>query len=441
MKKKFSYSAIRLFGHSFRQAWNLLRQEKLFSTIYILGTGLSITMVMTLSIVFYIRIADIYPETNRDRMLIVKRVMEKYGNGSSSGSLSLPFVEACFMSLESAEATAVVYNRWNVNHRIQPEGSREQWPVAVQYVDTGYWRVFAFRFVDGSPFTATDFLSGIHTAVIAESLARRLFGTAGATGRYVSVNFSPYRICGVVRDVSLVTERTYAQLWMPCTVAPDYRSSHSENGAVGRMEAYILAPSARDVEKVRTEALERFRRYAGQFDEIELSIFGQPDRHWQSLFRSLSNAEIDFTRIAIQYGLILLILLLVPAISLSGMADSRMERRLAEMGVRRAFGAPRGVLMRQIVVENFLFTLLGGIVGLLMSYVLILFSSDWIMTLGQKYIDIPPEGTVAVFTPPMLLNLPVFGIALAVCLLLNLMSSLLPAWKASRREIVYSINS
>ncbi|MDR1406928.1 MAG: ABC transporter permease, partial [Tannerella sp.] len=55
----------------FRQAWNIIRQERLFSFIYIAGTGLSITVVMALSIVFYIKLANIYPETNRDRMLVV----------------------------------------------------------------------------------------------------------------------------------------------------------------------------------------------------------------------------------------------------------------------------------------------------------------------------------------------------------------------------------
>ena len=37
----------------FKQAWNLIKQEKLFSSIYIIGTRLSITIVMVLSIVFY----------------------------------------------------------------------------------------------------------------------------------------------------------------------------------------------------------------------------------------------------------------------------------------------------------------------------------------------------------------------------------------------------
>ena len=38
-----------------KQAWALIRQERLFSSVYIVGTGLAISLVMVLSIVFYVK--------------------------------------------------------------------------------------------------------------------------------------------------------------------------------------------------------------------------------------------------------------------------------------------------------------------------------------------------------------------------------------------------
>jgi putative ABC transport system permease protein len=423
----------------FRQAWNLLRQEKLFSSIYIAGTGLSIAAVMVLSIVYYFRTGNIYPETKRDRMLIVKSCTEDYGGGAStSGSLSLPFIEACFQSLESAEAVAAISYAHNKGS-VQADGGRQKWPVRVQRVDTAYWQVFDFHFVDGKPFTGADFRAGIHTAVIAESLAQRLFGTVEATGRYVNLNLRPFRVCGVVRDVSFVTEHTYAQLWTPYTVDDSYKLM-GDGGVIGTMAAYILAPSVRDVGRVREEALANVRRYAGQLDGIEINLHGQPDRQWQTIFRFWADSGPDFGQIAMQYGGLFLILLLVPAISLSGMADSRMERRMAEMGIRRAFGAPKGVLMRQVIAENLFFTLTGGLCGLALSCLLVVSCRDWIMTLGHGVAVLPGRAEM-MFMPSMLFNLPLFGATLAVCFLLNLFSSLLPAWKASRRAIIRSLNT
>ena len=38
----------------FKQAWQLLKQNPLFSSVYVLGTGLGIAMTMSLVIIYYI---------------------------------------------------------------------------------------------------------------------------------------------------------------------------------------------------------------------------------------------------------------------------------------------------------------------------------------------------------------------------------------------------
>ena len=426
----------------FKQAWTLIRQEKLFSSIYIIGTGLSVTIVMIVSIVFYLKIANIYPETHRDRMLTVSMATEKSTKGgyNSSAMLSSHVVETCFKSLKSAEAVTaeLLTMAMEEGNFVQPEGSKEQLPVAVRHIDTQFWTVFPFRFVEGKAFTEADFQSGIPTVVMAESLAKRLFGSATeAIGKQLSINFRQFRVCGVVKDAPYVTRKAYAQLWVPYTT---YSSQYSFTQSLGFLTVCILAPSASAMEQVYQEATENIQRYNQTLTDLEFTINGQPDRYWQMIFRGLSNGTVDFSGLLFFYGFIFFILLMVPAISLSGMTDSRIERRISEMGVRRAFGAPVHRLMGQIISENFLFTLLGGAVGLLSSYLLILLGRQWITQLGELVSMPPPEGIEVVFTPSMLLNLPVLAIALGICFLLNLLSSLMPAWRYSRREIIHSLN-
>jgi putative ABC transport system permease protein len=396
---------------------------------------------MALSIVFYIKLANIYPETNRNRMLIVKSIRAKEANSNWISALAEPVIETCFRPLESAEAVSAVMKVWGDEPYVQPEGSKEQWRVTVKYVDPAFWTVFPFRFVEGKPFSQADFQSGIRTAVIAESLARRLFGTAEATGQTVSLNFTPFRVCGVVKDASFVTGQAYAQLWIPYTTHPDHRITRGPGALMGNMHVYILAPSAGSVERVRREAVDRVNRFAHTLDGVEFSALGQPDRHWESCFRFGSNQKPAFGAILLQYGLVFFILLLVPAVSLSGMTDSRMERRGGELAVRRAFGARRSQLMGQIVVENFLFTLLGGAVGLAASCLLVVAGRNWIMSIGASAIDALPEGVEVALSPGMLLNLPVFALALAICFALNLLSALLPAWRHARRQIIDSLHA
>ena len=92
----------------------------------------------------------------------------------------------------------------------------------------------------------------------------------------------------------------------------------------------------------------------------------------------------------------------------------------------------------QILYENLLLTLLGGLIGLLLSYGLICSLKGWL--LGNYGWD----GTSLVasidLSPGMLINPAIFGYTLLFCLVLNLMSALIPAWRALGRPIVDAIN-
>ena len=94
---------------------------------------------------------------------------------------------------------------------------------------------------------------------------------------------------------------------------------------------------------------------------------GQPAERFANLYRKWSETP-DTKAIILRYMLVIAILLLVPAINLSSMTLSRMRRRMAEIGVRKAFGATGGELIRQIFFENLLLTLFAGVLGLALSY-------------------------------------------------------------------------
>ena len=57
-----------------KQAWALMGQNRFFTAVYIIGTGLAISMVMVMAVVYHIRTANIAPEVNRDRMCYVTYV-------------------------------------------------------------------------------------------------------------------------------------------------------------------------------------------------------------------------------------------------------------------------------------------------------------------------------------------------------------------------------
>lgn len=57
-----------------KQFFRLLRQQRLFSSVYIICTALSVALAMTLFLVLYIKFGPVYPEQERARMAVVDYV-------------------------------------------------------------------------------------------------------------------------------------------------------------------------------------------------------------------------------------------------------------------------------------------------------------------------------------------------------------------------------
>lgn len=75
-----------------KQSWALIRQNPLFSGFYIVGTGVAIAMTMTLMIIYYVKMAPVYPELNRDRTLVCKSMTVEFRKKSGISSSSLRII-------------------------------------------------------------------------------------------------------------------------------------------------------------------------------------------------------------------------------------------------------------------------------------------------------------------------------------------------------------
>lgn len=139
-----------------------------------------------------------------------------------------------------------------------------------------------------------------------------------------------------------------------------------------------------DPDVVRAEAQQNVDRMNANQKELKLLLGGAPDTRLMSLARDNPFDDPDTSRLVLIYIVVITILLLVPAINLSGITLSRMRRRMEEIGVRRAFGATRGELLRQVLAENLVVTLMGGVLGLILSYIAVLCMRDWLLNTSMS---------------------------------------------------------
>lgn len=429
-----------MIGKYLRQSFKLLKQNPLFSSLYVVGTGLAISMVMVLAVLYYIKVGDIYPETHRSRMLVASTVhMQNIENNASNttGAYSATFVKECFYPLKGVEAVTAIgdVESWFV----KVKDVKRPLSALVKLTDAGFWKVFDFSFVTGKPFSEVDFQSGLRVAVVSEEMAQRVFGKTDVVGEFIQLNLADYRICGVVKSPSYALNMSFAQVWLPYTCLSGYDNHQWD--VLGPFEVAILLHSARDAGEVKVQVDEYVRKFNAQpHDGYRLVMHGQPYLYWKTLFRTNDMEDLDFLIVIRQMGLWLLLLLLVPALNLSGMISSRMERRLPEMGVRKAFGATGNRLFSQIVWENLLLTCMGGVLGLMLSFGMVLLAKDWLLTMLDGKAELLPGGVQMSIATDMLFNPVLFVVTFIICVILNLFSALIPAYLALKKDIVYSLN-
>lgn len=419
----------------FRQAWRLLRENRVLSWIAILGTALSICMIMVMVITIKLQNSPVTPEGNRDRTLYVRWMTaeSKEGRGANNGCMSYDFAKVAFKSLKTPEAVAVA-TPFAEAVMVTAPGVKAGATFDLKRTDEDYWKVFDHEFIAGAPYTKADVDAGLFKVVITEEVAKAIYGSIDVVGRPMLVNYTECTVVGVVPTVSSAFEYAYGQVWMPLTTDTNVYSNDDDKIS-GGYSAYILAHSKDDFEKIKEEAEAKRKEFNAGTVSSNALYRGQPDTHFIAHLRTAPNSSVSSKGYIRSKVVSLLLFLLIPALNLSGIMNSRMRKRRAELGVRRAFGAERSNLVSQIFWEGLLQTLLGGLIGLVMSYGAVYLLREMLLSsfytrMGQAAMSINP---MSMITPT------IFLAAFLFCLLLNLCSAILPAWLAARRPIVDSL--
>lgn len=417
----------------YKQALAQLHQQPLISIISILGTALSIFLIMLVVMIQQVKVAPFSPESNRDRFLHVRYMSighKDWGDSNSNGPMSAQTAKECYKSLKIPEAVSM-FCCMPVAAPISLPGTPAI-SADLRQTDDTFFKVFDFRFLSGKPYDKATYDAGLPVAILTESISRSLFGTTESVGKEFLLGHAPYKVVGIVRDVSTLADTSYGQVWVPATATNLINETWCDNH-MGMMSVVILARSRDDFEAIRNEAYKRMDEYnkviaAGGYHLIDRN---RPyDQEKQSISFS-ANQEPNVSDARRQRIIIFVILLLIPAINLSSMTHSRLRQRVSEIGVRRAFGSTRSELVGQIILENLVISLLAGIIGLLISIIFaytgttLLFAQAYSATLNPPTVD-----------AAMLLQPSTFLYALLFCFVLNLLSSGIPAWRASRANIV-----
>lgn len=124
-----------------------------------------------------------------------------------------------------------------------------------------------------------------------------------------------------------------------------------------------------------------------------------------------------------------LIVAIIIILTISNIQTMSVLERTTEIGTMMAVGSRRAGVLRMFIFEGMMIGVFGGLIGLGVGYGI----AELLSTIG---IPMPPPGMEVGFTGQILVTVGLALDALGLAFMTTLAASVIPAWKASRLNIV-----
>lgn len=407
-----------MLAHSLRVAWKVLSRRRFYTAISLAGVAFTLLVLLVAAAMLDSVLGARPPEVHADRTLGVYAMTLEGENWSTGAAAGYGFLDREARGLDGVERMAILQKPQSVVSYVDGRKITS----ALKRTDGEYWKILAFDFVEGGPFTEADDRAGHAVAVINATTRQRFFGGAPALGRELEADGQRFRVVGVVRDVSFMRLNAYADLWVPIGSA---RGAGFREEMIGDFVGLFLARSRADFPRIK-------EAFQARLDRLELpepgsTLAGGADTLFESTSRELfsdGNRSSHPLRLGLFLGVFALLFMTLPALNLVNINLSRILERASEIGVRRAFGAPRRALVVQFLVENVVLTLLGAALGLALA-------AATLAAINRS--GVVPYSDFAV-------NFRVFAWAVVLSLAFAVLSGVLPAWRMSRLDPVAALS-
>jgi predicted permease len=279
------------------------------------------------------------------------------------------------------------------------------------------FRVLGVKPHAGRDFTDAETGASPYTVVILSyQLWQTRFDGADVLGKSIQINGIAREIIGVMpRDFQLPTDYVVdaeepTRLWAPLQLVPANRGNHG-NYAVAR-----LADGA-TIEQANAQLGDLTKQLTAE------KLYPVPMQ-----FTAFAVSTTDEATAAVRPALLLVFgavgcLLLVACANVANLLLVRGEGRAREMAVRRALGADRGRLVRQMLVESAILAAAAAVTGIALAQL------SLVALIQTGAVVLPRADTIA-------LDWSAIGFALLLSMLTLALFALLPAWRAARVSLV-----
>ena len=432
-----------MFAYYLDLALRSLKRTPVLTALMVLAIGLGIGASMTMITVLHVMTQD--PLPGRSAHLYVPHLdplpvsyQQPETAPEPNDSLTWPDAMALLAARRAVRQAAMAGGTPLVTP--QRTGLR-RFDISGRYVTSDFFAMFGVPFVAGSGWTAADDAAHAHVVVLAESLARKLFGDANPVGQTMELGNNGeaphgFRVVGVIRDWAprpLFYEDSAGKpfsdtdrFFLPLTAAVDLKAQFNGNfmgWGRGSGEGWRTSPRISWLQfwvQLDTPAqVKAYRHYLVDYsaEQKTLGRFQRPATNAKlyGMMSWLQHENLVPDDVKLQMWLALGFLG-VAMLNIVALLLAKFLRRSGEISVRRAMGARKRDVFVQFGIESALVGVAGGLLGLGIAQ-----AGLW--SIRQRPDD---YAHLAQMDPSMLIGTVVLAIVASV------LAGLLPAWRACR---------